>query len=502
MNKEEASYRQILRTSSIIGGASVINIAIGLLRTKVVAVMMGPAGVGLIGLFTNIMTTAAVLAGAGVGTVGTRQIASASERGDLAELVIARRALFWGTLALSILGGAFLLLLRAPIAYRIWGDTSRSKDIAWLGFGVALAIASASQGALLNGLRRIKELALVSVLGAALATVLGIGALRLFGQQGLVIFVLASPLASFLLGHLFIARLAKIEAPPTPMLTMMGQWSILARLGFTFMLAGVASTFAQLLVRTMVQKDLGIDAMGFFQAAWAISMTYIGFVLGAMGTDFYPRLAGIIHDHDQCNRLVNEQTDIAVLLSGPVFITMLALAPWVIRLLYAGTFAPAAAILRWQVMGDVLKVASWPLGFILLAAGDGRNYLLAETSASAVFVLVSWVGLPLLGVRATGIAFLAMYSFLLPLVFWMARRRTRFTWDRQVVRHFSALALAVCAVFVLGSLSPVAGALVGCLMALAFGMNTLAQLSRMTNMGGPVGRMGAFARTLMEKVGA
>ena len=219
MNKEEASYRQILRTSSIIGGASVINIAIGLLRTKVVAVMMGPAGVGLIGLFTNIMTTAAVLAGAGVGTVGTRQIASASERGDLAELVIARRALFWGTLALSILGGAFLLLLRAPIAYRIWGDTSRSKDIAWLGFGVALAIASASQGALLNGLRRIKELALVSVLGAALATVLGIGALRLFGQQGLVIFVLASPLASFLLGHLFIARLAKIEAPPTPMWT-------------------------------------------------------------------------------------------------------------------------------------------------------------------------------------------------------------------------------------------------------------------------------------------
>jgi len=64
------SYRQILRSSSIIGGASVINIAVGLLRVKVAAVLLGPAGVGLIGLLSNLAGTASAIAGLGVGRTG------------------------------------------------------------------------------------------------------------------------------------------------------------------------------------------------------------------------------------------------------------------------------------------------------------------------------------------------------------------------------------------------------------------------------------------------
>ncbi len=112
-------------------------------------------------------------------------------------------------------------------------------------------------------------------------------------------------------------------------------------------------------------------------------MTYIGFVLTAMGTDYYPRLTAAIHDHATVNRLVNEQTEVALLLAGPVFLAMLGLAPWVIQLLYSSRFRPAVDVLRWQMLGDVLKVASWPLGFIILAAGDGRTFMLTESLAWA-----------------------------------------------------------------------------------------------------------------------
>lgn len=47
MTEANASYRRILKSTSVIGGASVINIGIGLLRSKVLAVLLGPAGVGL-----------------------------------------------------------------------------------------------------------------------------------------------------------------------------------------------------------------------------------------------------------------------------------------------------------------------------------------------------------------------------------------------------------------------------------------------------------------------
>ena len=73
----------------------------------------------------------------------------------------------------------------------------------------------------------------------------------------------------------------------------------------------------------MIQQKLSAESLGYFQAAWAISMTYIGFVLSAMGTDYYPRLTQTIHDRIKVNRLVNEQTEVAILLAGPVLTIIL-----------------------------------------------------------------------------------------------------------------------------------------------------------------------------------
>ncbi len=47
MSKKSSSYRQVLKTSSIIGGSSAINILIGLVRTKALALLLGSVGVGL-----------------------------------------------------------------------------------------------------------------------------------------------------------------------------------------------------------------------------------------------------------------------------------------------------------------------------------------------------------------------------------------------------------------------------------------------------------------------
>ena len=55
MTDKPSSYRRMLKTSSIIGGASVVNVLIGLVRTKVLAVLLGPTGVGLVSLYFGLM---------------------------------------------------------------------------------------------------------------------------------------------------------------------------------------------------------------------------------------------------------------------------------------------------------------------------------------------------------------------------------------------------------------------------------------------------------------
>ena len=501
MARTDNSYRTILRSSSIMGAASVLNVLISLVRMKVVAVLLGPAGVGLIGLLGNLMQAASGVAAMGLGTVGVRQIADAHGNGRSEDVILARRALLWGTVVLALIGAATVYLLREPIARLVLADPGKADAIGWLAIGVALTVASGSQSALLNGLRRIGDLAKLQVATGLLSTLLGIGALLLWGEAGLVAFVLSAPLATFLLGHYFVMRAGVIQAPPTPWRAILAQWRVMIPLGAAFVVSGLVTTGGYLVVRSLVQRELGPDALGQFQAAYAIGMTYLGVVLAAMGTDYYPRLCAALHDPAAATRLVNEQTEVALLLACPAVLATLALSPWLVPLLYTHAFTPAIAILHWQLLGDLLKVMSWPLGFVIVAAGAGKTFAFSEIVGLAVFVAGVAVGLPLIDVLATGVAFLAMYLVYLPVVWWLARRRIGFAWTPVVVRMGLGFFAAACAVSALSAWSEIAAAIVGLTLAAASGLFALDRLGRAAGLTGRLGRVVGTGRALAMRMG-
>lgn len=481
---EQTSHRQILRSTSIIGGASVLNIVIGLVRGKVSALILGPSGVGLVGLLLSLLATSSMIAGLGFSSVGTRQIAEAVGREDEAAIAVARRALVLGTAGLAMIGATVFWLFRMPIARYALSDAGRAGDVGWLAVALALTVAAASQSALLNGLRRTGDIARVSVISSAVATAVGIGVLIIFGAHGLIAYVLISPMATFAVGHLYVARLPKMQTPTITLAELTRQWWGLVRLGAAFMLAGLASGVAQLIVRWLIERRLGLGALGQFQAAFSISMTYIGFILGAMSMDYYPRLTAAIRDSQAAKRMVNEQTEVALMLAGPVFVAMMGLAPWVIQVLYSGQFAEAAAVLRWQILGDILKVASWPLGYVILATGDGAIFLATECLALITFALLTWVFLPLCRLEATGISFFAMYLIYLPVVYFLAMRRMNFSWSRRVVWQFGTIFGLACLVAFSTILGPAYGALFGCLAAAFLSIDAIRRLRHVVTIPG------------------
>ena len=500
MTNAKASYNRILRSTSIIGGASFINIAIGVLRIKVLAVLLGPTGVGLASLYTGVMGTASTVATMGLGPVGTRQIAEAYSKNDARAIMVARRALFWAAMFLACAGGLVVWSLRSILAVYALGSASYSGAVGWLSIGVALSVAGASQAALIQGMRRIGDIARLNVFGALCSTVFGIGFLWRWGNAGLVAYVLVLPLASFALGHIYVSRLPKSRTETVPLPELTRERKMLFRLGIAMVGAGLVQQLAQLWIRIDVARVLGAQSLGQYQAAWTISMQYVTFVLAAMGTDYYPRLTGVIHDPKAAGRLVNEQTEIATLMSGPVFIAMMAVAPWVIHMLYAASFTPAIEILRWQVLGDVLKVASFPLGFLILAAGDGKAFFSTETATLLVLTVLITGLMPIMGLQITGIAYLAMYAFYLPLVYWLARRRIGFRWSRSVI-IMSIVTFAICVGVDIITVLTRWGILVGCIAAAAFAVYSLGRITHMSNLGGPVGRLGAMARRLTMRFG-
>lgn len=498
------SYRQILRSSSILGGASVINIAISLVRTKVVAALLGATGIGLVGLLQSLMATASQIASLGIGLSGTRQVAEAASQSSPEAIAAVRRALFLGTAVLGALGGGVVWCLREQLATEVLGDFARADDVGWLALGVALTVFAGSQVALINGFQRMGDLAKISVGTSLCSTVVGVLAISLFGSDGVVLFVVVTPVAGCLVGHHFVRALPTTTAPagvPIPWPVVQKQLSTMIRLGTTFMVAGAVSTVGQLGVRTLILRGVGPDALGQFQAAWSISMTYISFVLSAMAGDYYPRLTAAVGDNARVNQLVNEQSEVALLLAGPVFMAMLALAPWVIWLLYTADFAEAAVLLRWQVLGDVLKVVGWPMGFIILASGHGKTFVFTQTLQLGVFTGLVWWGLPVIGVEATGPAFVAMYVCGVSVNYLLAMRNTSFSWNSHVRWHAAVLIGLSVGVSVLARWSELAGTSMGLVASAALGVHSFSRLSHMLDLGGPVGRLGAGCRRVMMRLG-
>lgn len=470
-------------------------------RTKVVAVLLGPAGIGLLGLLQSLMATATTIAGLGTLNAGTREIAKSSTSAESAALDRARGTLITTTFLLSLLGATTFWALRRPLAQYVLGDQSLSNEVGLLSIGIILGLAGGAQATLLHGLRRISDLAKVTVVASLVFTALGLIALLAFGSDGLVLFVLAGPLSSYLACRYYVSRLRLPKLRYRLRSAISADGAALVRLGVAFMLSALVVVAGELVVKSMLQQQLGTHALGLFQATWTISMTYIGFALGAMGADYFPRVAGSIDDNGKVNRLANEQTEVALLLAGPVLLGMLGLAPWAVRWLYSTEFAPAWELLRFQIMGDILKVASWPLGFIIIAKGDGRTFIFTQTAIILTFVGLTWALLPVLGATAAAIGFAAMYAVALPLNHYIVSRRTGFSWTPRVRRDLSNLILFAACTVLAGIWSQWAGLALGLTATALLAVNALARLSEMAVLPRSITPVAALCRKSLAFLG-
>jgi PST family polysaccharide transporter len=472
------SHRQIFKSSAIVGGASAVSIAIGVIKIKVLAVLLGPAGVGLVGIYQNIMNMASTLAGCGMGNSGVRQLAAAE--GEEATLALVRRALWLANLVLGVAGMAILWLLRESVALLVFGDLTHVGEIGWLGPGVFLALIAGSQTALLRGLRRIGDLARVNIASALFSAILGISLVYMLGEAGVVWFVLLTPGISAVVASYYAARLPRPRTSGDWRAIRL-QWQAMLKLGIPFMAAGLLTLFTQLAARSIILHELGVDASGFFQASWAISVTYIGFVLGAMGADYYPRLTAVISEHSRARELVKEQSEMALLLAGPALLGMITLAPWVIEILYAADFAPATGLLRWQGLGDIFKVASWPMGFILVALGRGGIFIFTEFIWNAAYLGAITLGIGTYGLMVAGVGFCLSYLVYFLVLSGLASRLIGYRPGRENWVFMVFLLVPGGFTIYLFGLSPGWGYAVGLLATLMTGIYSIRRLHGLMN---------------------
>lgn len=451
----------------IIGSAQAVNILISIVRIKVLSLLLGPTGVGLLSIYNSLQGMIQQTAGLGMAASGVREIATS--RGDETMLSSVRRVLFAAHLVQGALAMLAVWFLRDQIATLLFGDAARATEVGLIGVAILLALMSSAQTALLQGLRRIEDLGRVTVLGAFAGTVAGLAAVWLQDESGLIWLILVQPLVAVLVALYYTQRLPKPTSLRLSLVEIWDIWKPMAKLGGAFMMGGLATSATLLLVRGRISHEFGLEAAGHFAAAWGITMTYVGFLLSAMGADYYPRLTEVIRDQVAAVRLMNEQAQLGLAIGGPVLLLLIGLAPWLITLLYSAEFGPAVALLQWQTFGNVFKLASWALGFAIVASGRGKTFLLVEVNFNILFLLMLWPTLTSFGIIAAGPAFTISYVLYFFLLNFLVRHTLGFRWQTLSLGLLGMHAGLAAALLTLAMIAPLAAALASPLLAAATG---------------------------------
>jgi enterobacterial common antigen flippase len=427
------SYGQILRSSVLIGGSTAFNVVTGVVRTKAMALLLGPAGFGLMGLFTAIANLAQTIAGMGINSSGVRQIAAAVGSGDQALIARTAAVVRRASLVLGLSGAVALVALSGFVSRLTFATSEHAFAVALLSLAVLFKVVSDGQGALIQGLRRISALAQIAILGGLSGTLVGIVLVYLFREKGVVPALIASAGATLIFSWWF-SRQVHFESARLSAHETAHEARDLLGLGLAFMASGMLAMGAAYVVRMMIVRQIGLEAAGLYQSAWTIGGLYVGFVLQAMGADFYPRLTGLVRNRVECNRLVNEQAQVSMLLAGPGILGTLSLAPFVISLLYSSAFGEAVDVLRWVCLGATLQVITWPIGYIIVAEGRRSVFFWCELGYTVAHLGLAWACLRLMGVDGAGLAFFVSYIVHGLIVYPVVRKLTGFRWSADNLR--------------------------------------------------------------------
>ena len=411
---------------------------------KIMAVSIGPAGVGLFSLLRQTQQTLGALATMGGQNAIVQGVASRTGQ-ERDRFVV---TIFWAFLASSIVLAGVAIGLAGPLTELVlrldpndWGAL-----FGWIAIPVTAGAMHVFFRSVLNAHMRIGSVAMTNVAAGA-GTLLLVYPTIVFYQRGhsaalmlllggsLALGAVYGALRARACGYLGMFRRDEIRTFSLPALR---HFLSVALPSLIALFAGMASVLA---VRAFVAHWHGLEGAGQFDAAWTISVFYLSVFLSALHSYLLPALS---KDPAQApsQGVLDQSVRLALIVSVPMITSLVVLKPFVVRLLYSEEFLDSLSLLRWTLIGDYLRVGGWILATSLVARADMRAYLSCELLWNTIltggaFWLVER------GIEGVGPVYLGAYAAYLAALIFRARTHHRYRVERGTLALWVAGALIV-----------------------------------------------------------
>jgi O-antigen/teichoic acid export membrane protein len=438
MKKEPSeSYSHILKYTGMFGGVQGLNLIVGLVRNKLIALLLGPDGMGLASLFNTTVNFVSQVTNLGLPFSAVRHVSELFDAGDEAAVLHFVKVVRSWSLLTALLGILVCFLIGPFLSSSTfaWGD--HTLHFILLAPAVGLMAITGGETAILKGARQLRSLAAIQIVLVFVSLLASIPFYYFFGQSAIVPVIVLMAFASMLVTICFSYRFYPLCLKGAN--GVLGEGMEMMKLGVAFVTAGVLGSGSEMFVRSYLNVVGDLDVVGLYNAGFMLTITYAGIVFSAMEADYFPRLSAVSHnDNIMLSLTINRQIEVSLLLLAPMLAIMVLTLPFLVPLLLSEQFLPMVSMAQIAVFAMYLKTFSLPIAYTNLARGNSLGYLLLEVVYYVTFIALLIWGYYLWGLWGTGLALVLSYVVELFTVYGYVHRRFGYRMSGSLVRCFCA----------------------------------------------------------------
>lgn len=397
----------LLKTSALNGIAVGVRMLTALGLNKVLAYSVGPSGYAVIGQFQNFVSMLTTFASGAINTGVTKYTAEYSDDE-------ARQRMVWrtaGTIAAwcTALSSVVILIFHRQLALLLLDDARFGGVFIWLGVTLVLLALNSLLLAILNGKKEVKRFVTVTITGSLVGLLVTGGLAMLGGLYGALV-ALAVNQSIVVIVTLFLCyrapwfRLKDLWGAIDPQVARnLGKYTLMA------LTSAAVVPVSQILIRNHLADSFGWEAAGHWQAVSKISELYLMLLVSTLSLYYLPRLSEIKAAHELKEEILNTYRIVlpaALLGAAGIYF----LRDFITLTLFASSFLPMRDLFLWQVVGDIMKIGSWILAYVMIGQSLTRAYIITEVTFSGGLVLLVWVATKHYGLRGAPMAYAICYG--------------------------------------------------------------------------------------------
>ena len=287
------------------------------------------------------------------------------------------------TIFISLLGTAILLAIVLFFFSGYWNDqvfgSENQYDFVFKLLALALPwyVVNVFLISIINGFGRFKSVIYINIFGNIIGLIVSILLIFQFKVSGALASVALTPALLFLLSFYYINKEISLRKNIS---IQCFDFSLIKKLSSYSMMAvvyGCVGPLVYLAIRNNVIDKLGLEQAGYWSAMERISANYLLFVSTLLTVYFLPKLV-LAKTNQETKKVFFSfyKTILPLFIIGLVAIYFLRF--YIIDLLFTVAFLPVSKLFFWQLIGDVLKVASIILGYEFFAKKMTLAFILTE----------------------------------------------------------------------------------------------------------------------------